>query len=291
MRFAYLIIAHDSLELLKELIKALDAPENDLFIHLDRKFGKMDDRSFSVLAKSSKVTFIKKRISVSWGRVSVVEATLNLLAESVKGYYDYYHLLSGVDFPIKSNKYIHDFFQRNEGREFVGFIHHWDSVIQRRVSYYHLIGGNLERKHTYARKTGSLLLRTQRRLHIYRHRPGYVFKGGPQWFSITHDLATALLRDKDAILSRYKYVGIPDELFLQTFIHSKPLFRERIYNADDAYMGCLRKIDWTRGKPYTWQSADYDELISSPHLWARKFSESDMDIVKRLARHIRTQTY
>lgn len=33
--------------------------------------------------------------------------------------YAYYHLISGVDLPIKSQNYIHSFFKKNAGKQFV----------------------------------------------------------------------------------------------------------------------------------------------------------------------------
>lgn len=38
-------------------------------------------------------------------------------------------------------------------------------------------------------------------------------------------------------------------------------------------MACLRYIDWTRGNPYVWKIEDYNRLINSDYLFARKFDE------------------
>ena len=122
MKFAYLLLVHGNFNLLKELIGTLDSVDNDIFIHLDLKAGTIDTTPFEDIAKYSKVIFINKRVDVKWGHISIVEATFNLLEESLKGNYDYYHLLSGVDFPIKSNSYIKYFFLRNNGKEFVNLI-------------------------------------------------------------------------------------------------------------------------------------------------------------------------
>ena len=37
MKFAYLIMAHDNMEQLLSLIKLLDWPENDIYLHIDKK--------------------------------------------------------------------------------------------------------------------------------------------------------------------------------------------------------------------------------------------------------------
>lgn len=55
-----------------------------------------------------------------------------------------------------------------------------------------------------------------------------------------------------------------DELFLQTIIMNSP-FRNNLVNDS------LRYIDWERGKPYTFIDEDYNILMASNKLFARKF--------------------
>lgn len=77
----------------------------------------------------------------------------------------------------------------------------------------------------------------------------------------------------------FAYSNCADEIFLQTIVWQDETLRSRI--APPA-LGCLRKIDWTRGKPYTWQMRDLDELLASPMLFARKFSDNDFALVQAL---------
>lgn len=288
MKFAYLLVAHGSFELLKELVRALDAPGNDIFIHLDKKCVVSDLYSFFEGIKYSKVVFIKQRVRVEWGRVSLIKATMNLLQESVKGNYDYYHLLSGVDFPIKSNKHIADFFETNKGKEFVGFANIEKSQLEERLSYYHLISGNKIRCNRNMCEINDKLIRIQKRLNIRHIRDVSDYKKGSEWFSITHRLASELVDDSKKIIKHYKYTLCADEIFLQSYIYQHSLM-ERVYNIEDEFISSLRKIDWLRGEPYVWQREDFDELMNSPSyfLFARKFSETDMGLVKMIAEHIK----
>lgn len=49
----------------------------------------------------------------------------------------------------------------------------------------------------------------------------------------------------------------------------------------------MRLIDWGRGRPYIFRSEDYEELINSPYLFARKFDENiDGQIIQRLYDYI-----
>ena len=41
----------------------------------------------------------------------------------------------------------------------------------------------------------------------------------------------------------------------------------------------MRLIDWTRGAPYVWRRQNYEELLQSEQLFARKFSSEYMEVV------------
>ena len=285
MKFAYLILAHGSFHLLKELLTALDSPDNDIYVHMDLKV-QYDEAAFLEGMRYSKVCFLKNRVKVRWGHISIVEATLNLLTEAVKGDYDYIHLLSGVDFPIKSQSYIQRFFEENRGKEFVDFskTHDHDTLVKRTIWRPFVPGRPGERSGFLMRVNGQCV-RLQRMLHIHCISPLENLRTGSQWFSITKSLAEELVDQKERILKRYRHVFIPDEMFLQTFLYENK-YMDRVYNPDDERARCCRYIDWDRGGPYVWQDDDFRELVNSPYLWARKFSEANLELVRRIRRYI-----
>ena len=286
MKFAYLILAHGSFHLLKELLTTLDSPDNDIYVHMDLKVSQFDEASFLENMRFSKLCFLKNRVDVKWGHISVVEATLNLLTEAVKGDYDYIHLLSGVDFPIKSNSYIQHFFEENQGKEFVGFskAHDHDTLVKR-VIWRPFVPGRPGEEPKYLMRVNGLCVLVQKWLHIHCVSPLENLRTGSQWFSITKSLAEELVDQKERILKRYKHVFVPDEMFLQTFLYENK-YMDRVYNPDDEFAGCCRYIDWDRGIPYVWQDDDFSELVYSPYLWARKFSEANLELVRRIRRYI-----
>lgn len=52
-------------------------------------------------------------MDVRWGDISVVDAEFALFDEAYRrGEYSYYHLLSGVDMPLKTQNYIHRFLKK-----------------------------------------------------------------------------------------------------------------------------------------------------------------------------------
>lgn len=116
---AYLIEAHKCDEMLLTLLRMLDVPWNDIFIHMDSKNTDYQPETVECRMKYAKV-FHAKRHSVVWGGVSQVKAELVLLKTAVAhGPYQHYHLISGVDLPIQTQEDIRAFFEANPDREFV----------------------------------------------------------------------------------------------------------------------------------------------------------------------------
>lgn len=109
-KHAYLVMAHKDDETLRTLLRTLDDPRNDIFIHMDAKnTGWDENRALASIDKAG--IFFVPRISVTWGGYSQIACELGLLNAAVdKGRYTYYHLLSGQDLPIKSQDRIHSFF-------------------------------------------------------------------------------------------------------------------------------------------------------------------------------------
>ena len=113
---AYLIEAHKCDEMLLTLLRMLDVPWNDIFIHMDSKNTDYQPETVECRMKYAKV-FHAKRHSVVWGGVSQVKAELVLLKTAVAhGPYQHYHLISGVDLPIQTQEDIRAFFGGKPGR-------------------------------------------------------------------------------------------------------------------------------------------------------------------------------
>ncbi|MCL1943337.1 MAG: beta-1,6-N-acetylglucosaminyltransferase [Candidatus Azobacteroides sp.] len=118
-KIAYLIEAHNDVENLKRLVEQLNF-NADFFIHIDKK---TNIEPFLREINLSNLFFIDKgkRIKVFWGGISQVRAILLMMNEVIAKNYNYKKvvLLSGADYPIKSNSYIHSFFDKYK---YVNFI-------------------------------------------------------------------------------------------------------------------------------------------------------------------------
>lgn len=137
-----MIIAHTNWEQLKLLITLLDHENHDLFLHIDKKAKNVPTNELLSAATRSNV-HIYSEYKVYWGGFVQVQTELFLFEKAHRYHYDYYHLLSGSDLPIKSNAYIDAFFEAHKGMEFV----HYDTEerlrtdheIGRRTRLYHFL--------------------------------------------------------------------------------------------------------------------------------------------------------
>jgi hypothetical protein len=280
-----MIIAHSQFELLEKLITALDDERNDIYVHIDAKVSGFDFERFAGVAKHSRVVFTPERIDVTWGDYSQVRCEMLLLKTAIDGEnaekpYDYYHLLSGADLPIKSNDGIHAFFDENAGKE---FIHHTsDTVNERdaaRIRYYHFFR---HRRNFFNKLLGQLLLIPQKTAQFSRLPSNdFTVRKGSNWFSITGDFAHYIVANSDRydFMFRNSYCG--DEVFVQT-VAANSEYAGRLFmpQCNDDHFACARLIDWERGNPYIWRTEDFDLIKSSPCMFARKFDLSvDSNIV------------
>lgn len=286
MKHAYLIIAHNEFELLKNLISVLDDNRNDIYIHYDAKLKKLPELSVN----KSELYILKKRINVCWADFSVVEAELALLRTAFSNnHYAYYHLLSGVDLPLKSQDYIHAFFDKNTGKEFVDFcLYDVSNEMERKMMRWHLFSKDLKNVGEFAfitRLMRATFIRIQEYLGIKRNKQ-INFRKGSQWFSITSDFVEYLLSQENIFRNIYSHTFCPDEVIIQTACWNSK-FRHKLYDYSASYRGYMRLIDWTRGAPYVWRDSDYDELINSKCLFARKFSSENIGVVKKITEFVK----
>lgn len=288
-KHAYLILAHANPGQLRKLLTLLDDARNDIFVHIDSKapFGPGD---LEGVCRNAGLYFTDRRLRVTWGGVSIMYAELELLRKATStGHYAYYHLLSGMDLPIKSQNEIHAFFDQHQGKEFLN-LWQFKSHTHRRFHYFTLFP---EGSHFFLTNLlNNLVKGILIALHI-RQNQGIDFRFAAQWFSITDDLARYVLSREGWLRKVFRHTSIVDEVFLATLVWNSE-FRDRLYddtqyveNVDVHSTAHMRFIDWTRGAsirhPWTFTIDDWDLLRSVPHMWARKFDERvDAQIIDKM---------
>lgn len=286
---AYLIMAHNQFELLNKLLRALDDSRNDIYIHIDKKSGEINQEQIKKGVVHSNVYFVNRQ-NVVWGHYSLIECELSLFAEAVnRKEYQYLHLVSGVDFPIKSQEYIHKFFECNKGKEFI----HFDDAtfpevdLEKIQCYYFLqkYVGNRKKDSSFLYCIQRAMIHMQKGMKFDRHkRKKMQFYKGANWVSITGKFAKYVVEHKEEIRNMYRYSMCCDEVFLQTMCMNSE-FRDNLYDKSfcNDYRMCMRYIDWNRGGPYIFRTEDYDELMKADALFARKFDwDLDREIINKI---------
>lgn len=109
---------------------------------------------------------------------------------------------------------------------------------------------------------------------------------GANWYSITHDLAQELCSKQNEVLEKVRWTISSDEYVLQTFFRKIAIGDYKLFaetKDSDDYHGIVREIDWYRGTPYVWKSEDFDYLMNSERMFARKFDQTiDMEIILKV---------
>jgi len=279
VRHAYLILAHHEFALLQTLIACLDDARNDIYVHIDKKVRTLPE----LHADRATLRVLKERVDVHWGDYSVVEAEFALFGAAHRnGPYAYYHLLSGVDLPLKSQDYIHRFFEEHKGKEFIGYtLTGMTPEIVRKVQRWHLFPGDFKNRSPFKRVLRAAWIRVQE-LAGYRRNRRIDFKKGSQWVSVTEAMVRCFLDHRDRARKVFTHTFCSDEIVFQTLCWQSPM-RAYLYNTTDDGAGCMRAIGWRDGQLTDWTAADYETLAASPALFARKFNGSDPDFIQRIA--------
>lgn len=258
------------------LLRCLDYTCNDIYIHIDASSSLRKDKLENTCVNAA-VHFVDS-VKVNWGGVSIVHAEMLLLAEATKTEHVYYHLLSGMDMPLKSSTEIQDFFAANPGKEYVES-HTPSAHSLMRVNYPTLF------------PEGSLSPLTNLANHIWKYlhklagnkiNKDVSFHSGSQWFSITHGFASFVVSRADWVNAVFNRTTLCDEFFIQTLLHMSPFAGNQVNNN-------MRLIEMGGGKssrhPKTYTMADWEQLMASPQLWARKFDqEVDNQVIQELTK-------
>lgn len=293
-KHAYLILAHKNFNQLRTLVELLDDPRNDIYIHVDAKARDFNADMFKDVCRHSTVRILPQRLNVNWGGVSIMRAEIALLKYAAGfGHYDYYHLLSGMDLPIKTQEEIHRFFDENQGYEFLNLWEFKKSTLSR-FRYFTIFP---EGEGRFRTRIINHIFKGLQMLVGFRINRDVDFRFGSQWFSITDGLTRYVVENEPWLERVFRHTSTCDEIFMPTLVANSP-FADKLYvkepvkNQKEVNMSNLRFIDWTRGEsirhPWTFRADDFELLKRVPHMFARKFDETiDSEIITLLQRHLK----
>jgi core-2/I-Branching enzyme len=276
---AVLITAYKDFASLERLVRRLDRGFFKVFIHIDRR-SSIGRKQIEQLKRLG--AWVIKDYHVRWGAMTHLYAMIDLLrqASSVGGV-DYFHLVSGQDYPLCDAA---AFDRRCDGRIFMDFRpvagetdYIKDRYRLRNLFYFLQLGSSVSNR-LYRLLDGPSRW-VQKRLGVCRTRfgPFDTLYKGTAWMSLPAAAVAELLRDRvaDEFLGAITITYLPEEIFFQTYFLNSRLSAS-VVNDD------LRYIDWSNRNgsiPAILDESDLEPILRSNALFARKISS---DVSTRL---------
>ena len=287
MRIAFIVSAYQHPAQLVRLIRRLHAPDHGFFIHYDLR---SPDREFELVRRQltcySNVAFLPRH-RCRWGDFGHVLATLKAVDAIARQrfVYDYAILLTGQDYPLKSDREIRTRLQDAAGLSFMEY-EAWPIAdldkgrANRRVENFHL---HLPFPR-WCRSLGWPPTLQHLTIPARRRIPGnlHLYFGASYWYlhrSCLEEIHRYVV-DHPEYPAFFKHVLIPDECFFQTLLMNSPL-------ANTIHPHTLTYVVWRPPWPGILTVNDLPALREGNCLLARKFSPAiDAAVLDVLDRHI-----
>lgn len=266
MKLAILIHVHTNPDQVSRLVSRLRHDQVDIYINVD---ARVDLKSFE--EKINNVYFIKKRVSVQWGRFSQVEQIFNSFSEisSQKDKYSHILFISGSDYPIQPIDHVLSFLDKNKEKSFIDFLHlgndEWSVLMKQRYEYWYFLPKSDIRSNELVKK---ILVK----LGFKRKYPFPAVFYGSCWFCLnlkSVDFLLNFVEKNTRTVNFFRNVGCADELLIQSILLNSSL-KENMVNK------IYRYVDWSsQGKsPKVLTTEDASKILDSEAWFARKLDLS-----------------
>jgi hypothetical protein len=273
LRIVYLILCHKEPKQVSELVQRLDSDGVSFVIHVDARSKGMEAELKDLLFKFHNVKFAR-RYRCYWGQFGIVKGTLSCIEKALETSFDYAVLLSGQDYPVKTNQSISAFLKEHSGSEFIECfqIHRPNRWTGQSGAY------------QAARRAHALVFSFRSRMwctRLMREFPlGYNPHGGTQWWCLSYEALRYIAEfvSRNTAYSRYfRFTLTPDELFFQSIIANSD-YATRIAHK-------ITYDDWNDPNPpypKILDESDFEKLRDSRWLFARKFDYARSDKLRML---------
>lgn len=279
MKTAILITAYKNVHQVVDIINYFDDCFN-FYIHFDRKNTPNDIYKLH----DYKNVHVFSEYKVNWGSLNHLKAILFLSKKALENKENnYFHLISGQDFPTKPADYY-----SNSNNNFLQFeklptpAWNGDGGLNR-YNYFNIF--DLISLNNKARlfKLNNFFIKIQKTLKIKRKNLNTYFNciyGGGTWWSLTREaLEYVVYNPKSNIyLKRMRYCFCSEEIYFQSILMNSNL-KQTIKNNN------LRYIDWESnrgGIPSFLDKTDFNKIINQDYLFARKFDDKSSEELKNM---------
>ena len=280
MKHAVLITAYKNFNQLENLVNQFDENFN-IYIHFDKK-SKLNKTLIHKILKNNNVECLEYKYTVNWGGLNHLKAYLLLCEKALKNKENiYFHLITGQDFPIRSNKFIIDFFNATD--EKIDYLEYftmpaaiwWKDGGMGRLKYFNFYDlfnskSSLGKKCIYYAKKIQIILNVKRSMKFEKK-----LYGGSTYWSLSRKTLQFVIdftEQNPVFFKRFKYTFCAEEMYFQTVIMNSE-YSKNIVNDN------LRYIDWENGNeesPALLDENDYEKIINSNKLFARKIDSTKL---------------
>lgn len=291
VNLAFLVAAHTDVDELIRLCQKL-RHYGDSYIHVDIKANaEYIDKLYRGVSMSTgkyNTHILDNRVYVTWGGYSQLHAQEKLLEAALKNdpLYDRFFYISGLDYPLCSPDKLQLFCQENADKELIrvyNITKGYDYYLTTKIKYYHYFRDiHLPHKSFFRRAIiggSKLFLKTigvKRNPFFYVEGVKWDVYQGSQWVGLTRSCAVyvynQLMTNKE-VINYFKTTYAPDEMVVPTIIMNSRFAREE-YNLNKfnfSELAYLHYLDYRNGM-YTFDENDFQKLMTSGKLFARKFN-------------------
>ena len=285
MEQAIIITAYKNFEQLRKLVRALTNDFN-IYIHIDKK-TKWTKEKIETLQKlaSNKKCLVVSKYEINWGGYNHLNAIIDLLELAYKDGNEYFHIITGEDYPVKSSTEIAKFGEENKDKIFMSCkkVSELGKNISDRYHYFYLTDYLDYKKNAKLKKCITFLIHKLfkiKRRNIGNFTEKEIYKG-LVYVSLPKDAVRYVFEyiNKDRnYLNDLKTCEIAEEFFFQTILMNSR-FKENIVCEH------LRYINWTYkngSNPAILDKEDYEKIKNGNYLFMRKIGKQSKELLKLL---------
>jgi hypothetical protein len=287
MKQAIIITAYKDFEQLIDLIKIFDEDFN-IYIHIDKK-SKLNQTIIKEISEISNVRYLTRRYRVNWGGLNHLKAIL-LLSEKalLDSENQLFHLITGQDFPIKNKNYFKNLLDNSKQiPNYLEFFKmpatFWKNGGMDRLEQYNFYD-LFNVKSPLGKKCILFIKNIQHKFNLKRNmNHSKQFYGGSTYWTLNKDVLKYVIdftNQNHLFFKRFRFTFCAEEIYFQTIIMNSE-FANCIINDN------LRFIDWKTGRggsPAFLDENDYEQLLASDKLFARKI-DSKKNKLKQMLTH------
>ncbi|HEV2376835.1 MAG TPA: beta-1,6-N-acetylglucosaminyltransferase [Streptosporangiaceae bacterium] len=287
---AYIILAHKLPDQLARLVRRLHHPQDLVLVHIDAKSDQAPFEQALADLTGPNVRLCRQRFAIHWGGFGEVRAARSALGLAFElGHWSHAVLLSGQDYPIKSQSEIRGFLAAHADASFMfssASRDPWPADGRQGNDTWYWDGNLLRLRLRYYR-VGRYLVPLPGWWHwgipgLARIPGGLRLRQGSAWWAMHRPAAQWVLDYGDRRPEVQRFFSralIPAENYFQMLFDASP-FRDQLVQ-DDLHFQC-----WDRWHPRVLSEADLGPLLASHKLFARKFdADQHPGVLDELDRH------